>query len=67
MGETHPNPGSDPHFFPDIAGEIRSISSRLVESATPDSLSADFFPPGPRADIASWSWEAAWIDLGGEG
>jgi hypothetical protein len=67
MGETHPNPCSDPHFFPDIPGEIRSISSRLVESATPDSPSADFFPPGPPIDNLSRSWEAAWIDLGGEG
>jgi hypothetical protein len=64
MGRSNPHSFPHDHLSSHSSGEISPAFSRRVESLPPEAYAplADAL-----ADNPSYGWEAAWIDLGGEG
>ncbi len=66
MGQSNPQSFPRDHLMSNSSGEISPAFSSLAEYVTPEAPAAAPLLD-PLADNPSYGWEAAWIDLGGEG
>jgi hypothetical protein len=65
MGHRNPNSVGDNQVLSSCFGETFRVRARSGESA--EACLAASYQPYPSADCPLFGWEAAWIDLGGEG